>query len=114
MFAGGCFFATTSAVKHRPGVVRGRIAQHLASWDAYLARAVAQGQELGQIDSGTEARRIAFELKAFVHTAESHHQLFGDAGVFVDARDAVRERAGVSTPANRGEGHRPHRLNEGR
>ena len=93
VFAGGCFFATTSAeFKHRPGVVRDRIAQHLASWDAYLARAVAQGQELGQIDSGTEARRIAFELKAFVHTAESHHQLFGDAGVFVDARDAVRER----------------------
>ena len=93
VFAGGCFFATTSAeFKHRPGVVRDRIAQHLASWDAYLARAVAQGQELGQIGSGTEARRIAFELKAFVHTAESHHQLFGDTGVFVDARDAVRER----------------------
>ncbi len=93
VFAGGCFFATTSAeFKHRPGAVRDRISEQLARWDAYLTRAVAQGQELGQIDPGTEARRIAFELKAFVHTAESHHQLFGGTDVFVDARDAVRER----------------------
>ena len=93
VFVGGCFFATTSAeFKNRPGPVRDRIAEQLARWRSYLEHAVEQAQELGELDSSVDARRIAFELNAFVQNAEAQHQLFGDRAVFADAREAVRER----------------------
>lgn len=93
VFRGGCFFSTTSAeFKRRPGPVRDRIAAQIAGWHGYLERAVAQAQELGEIDVTADARRVAFELNAFVQNAESQYELFGDARVFGDARDAVRAR----------------------
>jgi AcrR family transcriptional regulator len=93
VFVGGCFFATTSVeFKNRPGPVRDRIAESLAGWRSYLEHAVEQAQQLGEIDQGVEARRVAFELNAFVQNAEAQHELFGDRRVFADARAAVRER----------------------
>jgi AcrR family transcriptional regulator len=93
VFAGGSFFATTSAeYKSRQGPVRDRIAERLAGWQSYLEHAVAQAQQLGELDRGVEARRIAFELNAFVQNAEAQHELFGDGRVFADARESVRER----------------------
>jgi AcrR family transcriptional regulator len=93
VFAGGCFFATTSAeFKNRPGAVRDRIAEQLAAWHSYLEHAVEQAQQLGELDPAADARRVAFELNAFVQSAEAQHELFGDRRVFADAREAVRER----------------------
>ena len=93
VFAGGCFFATTATeFKNRPGPVRDRIAGQLARWRSYLERAVEQAQELGELDREADARRVAFELNAFVQNAESQFELFGDAQVFADAREAVRDR----------------------
>jgi AcrR family transcriptional regulator len=93
VFAGGCFFGTTSAeFKNRPGPVRDRIAEQLGRWRSYLEHAVEQAQELGEIHPDADARRVAFELNAFVQNAEAQHELFGDARVFADAREAVRER----------------------
>jgi len=93
VFAGGCFFATTSVeFKNRPGVVRNRITEQLGGWRSYLERAVEQAQQLGELDPGAEKRQIAFELNAFVQNAEAQHNLFGDPQVFADAREAVRER----------------------
>jgi AcrR family transcriptional regulator len=93
VFAGGCFFGTTSAeFKKRPGSVRNRIADQLGGWHSYLQHAVEQAQQLGEIDPAADARRIAFELNAFVQNAEARHEIFGDPRVFADARNAVRER----------------------
>lgn len=93
VFAGGCFFATTSAeFKNRPGPVRNRVAEQLGRWNSYLEHAVEQAQDLGEIDPEVEARRVAFELNAFVQNAEAQHELFGDRRVFSDARAAVTER----------------------
>ena len=93
VFAGGCFFATTSAeFKNRPGPVRDRVAEQIGRWNSYLERAVEQAQNLGEIDPVADARRIAFELNAFVQNAEAQHELFGDRRVFSDARAAVSER----------------------
>ncbi len=93
VFAGGCFFATTSAeFKNRPGPVRDRIAERLGNWRSYLEHAVEQAQELGELDPTADPRRVAFELNAFVQNAEAEHELFGDPRVFADARGAIRER----------------------
>jgi AcrR family transcriptional regulator len=93
VFAGGCFFATTSAeFKSRQGPVRERIAGQLGGWQSYLEHAVTVAQQLGELDPSVEARRIAFELNAYVQNAEAQHELFGDGRVFADARESVRER----------------------
>ena len=93
VFSGGCFFATTSAeFKNRPGAVRDRVAKQLARWRSYLEHAVEQAQALGEVDADADPRRIAFELNAFVQNAEAQYQLFGDRGIFADARQAIHDR----------------------
>ena len=93
VFAGGCFFGTTAAeFKNRPGPVRDRISHQMAAWRSYLEHAVEQAQQLGELDPEADPRRVAFELKAYVSTAEAEHRLFGDPQVFADARAAIRER----------------------
>jgi AcrR family transcriptional regulator len=93
VFVGGCFFATTSAeFKNRPGPVRDRVTEKLALWLSYVEHAIEQAQAIGELDPAVEARRIAFELNAFVQNAEGQYELFGDRRVFADAREAVRDR----------------------
>jgi AcrR family transcriptional regulator len=93
VFAGGCFFGTTSAeFKNRPGAVRDRITEKLGLWQSYLAHAVEQAQASGELDPQEDARRVAFELNAFVQNAEVQWELFRDPRVFADARGAVRDR----------------------
>jgi len=93
VFPGGCFFAAASfEFNRRPGRVRDRIEEMMRSWRSYLERAVTRAQEAGELDSGLEAREIAFQLDAFAQAANAQYQLFGDARVFDEARRAVRER----------------------
>jgi AcrR family transcriptional regulator len=93
VFVGGCFFGTTSAeFKNRPGAVRDRITGKLGLWQSYLAHAVEQAQEAGELDASLEARRLAFELNAFVQNAVVQHELFCEPRFFADARAAVRDR----------------------
>jgi AcrR family transcriptional regulator len=93
IFPGGCFFASTSVeFSHRPGPVRDRIREMLASWQSYLAHAVEQAQAAGELDTRLSAREIAFQLDAFVESANARYQLFRDPAVYADAREAVRER----------------------
>ena len=93
VFAGGCFFGTTSAeFKNRPGAVRDRITGKIGLWQSYLAHAVEQAQAAGELDPAIDARRLAFELNAFVQNAEMQHELFGDRAVFADARAALHDR----------------------
>jgi AcrR family transcriptional regulator len=93
VFPGGCFFGSTSVeFSHRPGPVRDRIQEMLRSWQSYLAHAVEQAQAAGELDTRLTAREIAFQLDAFVESANARYQLFRDPGVYADARRAVRER----------------------
>jgi AcrR family transcriptional regulator len=93
VFPGGCFFGSTSVeFSHRPGPVRDRIEEMLGSWQSYLAHAVEQAQAAGELDTRLSAREIAFQLDAFVESANARYQLFRDPSVYADARKAVRER----------------------
>ena len=93
IFPGGCFFASTSVeFSHRPGPVRDRIQEMLGSWQSYLAHAVEQAQAAGELDTRLSAREIAFQLDAFIESANARYQLFRDPAVYADAREAVRER----------------------
>ena len=100
VFPGGCFFAATSfEFNNRPGAVRDRIQEMLASWLSYLEHAVEQAQETGELDATASAREIAFQLDAFAQAANAQFQLFRDERVFDEARRAVRERLESLRPA---------------
>jgi AcrR family transcriptional regulator len=100
VFPGGCFFACTSfEFNNRPGPVRDRIQQMLASWHSYLEHAVEQAQASGELDPGLSAREIAFQLDAFAQSSNAQFQLFRDRRVFEDARRAIRNRLDSLRPA---------------
>jgi AcrR family transcriptional regulator len=100
VFPGGCFFAATSfEFNNRPGPVRDRIAEMIASWLSYLEHAVEQAQEAGEIDPELSAREIAFELDSFAQGANAKFQLFREPRVFDEARRAVRDRIESLRPA---------------
>ena len=93
VFPGGCFFAATSfEFNNRPGPVRDRIAEMIENWMSYLEHAVAQAQELGELDSSISAAEIAFELDAFAQQSNAKFQLFRDPRAFDEARRAIRSR----------------------
>jgi AcrR family transcriptional regulator len=93
VFPGGCFFASASMeFNRRPGPVRDRIQEMIRSWLSYLEHAVEQAQAAGELDPNMNARTIAFQLDAFAQAANAQCQLFGDDGVFDEAREAVRGR----------------------
>jgi AcrR family transcriptional regulator len=100
VFPGGCFFAATSfEFNNRPGPVRDRIAEMIASWLSYLEHAVEQAQEAGEIDPELSAREIAFELDSFAQSCNAKFQLFREARVFDEGRRAVRDRIESLRPA---------------
>jgi AcrR family transcriptional regulator len=100
VFPGGCFFAATSfEFNNRPGPVRDRIEEMIRSWLSYLEHAVEQAQELGELDAKQNARAIAFQLDAFAQAANAQYQLFRDAQVFDDARNAIQARLESLRPA---------------
>ena len=100
VFPGGCFFAATSfEFNNRPGPVRDRIAEMIASWLSYLEHAVEQAQEAGEIDAALSAREIAFELDSLAQGANAKFQLFREQRVFDEARRAVRDRIESLRPA---------------
>lgn len=93
VFPGGCFFASAAfEFNNRPGPVRDRIRDNLASWMSYLEHAVEQAQELGELDARVSTGELAFELDALAQAANSQYQIFRDATVFDRSRRAIRER----------------------
>ena len=83
LYAGGCFWAATSAeYDDRPGPVRDAIA---ATLDAWMAELVRQAEIAGVANP----RRFAFELYAVVMGANSRYRISGEAEVFEYAREAL-------------------------
>ena len=100
VFPGGCFFAATAfEFNNRPGPVRDRISEMMASWLSYLQHAVEQAQEAGELHADASAPAIAFQLDAFAQAANAQYQLFRDPAVFDEARRAIRERLESLRPA---------------
>jgi len=87
-YAGGCFWAATSAeYDDRPGPVRDAIAAALNAWLGELERQA-------RIAGSADPTRLAFELYAVVMGANSRYRLSGDRAVFGYARDAIERLLG--------------------
>jgi AcrR family transcriptional regulator len=102
VFPGGCFFASAMAEfdSKAPGPVRDRIAQCQEQWMSTLERAAEEGQQRGELRTGSDPQQLAFELEAALLSANWYYHLFNDATYFDRARRTVWARlASEATPA---------------
>jgi AcrR family transcriptional regulator len=103
VFPGGCFFFTVTAeFDARPGRVRDAIAVASLDWIRLVARTIEDARQLGELTEDTDADQLAFELIAFMETANATSLLHDDPNAYERGRTAIRSRLdGVAThPAN--------------
>ena len=92
-FAGGCFFSAASIeMDGRPGPVRDAVAAQVSRWAELLAEYAGAAIERGELEPGTDAEQLAFELDAFGMAVNAGWQLHGDAAVLDRGRRAVARR----------------------
>jgi AcrR family transcriptional regulator len=97
-FPGGCFFArATHEYAARPGAVRDALADVDREWLTLLADAIAEARALGEIRSDVDPRQLAYELDAYLDSANLRSLLGGDQAVYDLARTAIDSRLDAVT-----------------
>ncbi|MEH1125369.1 TetR/AcrR family transcriptional regulator [Micromonospora sp. CPCC 206061] len=92
VFPGGCFFfAVTAEFDARPGRVRDAVAGASQDWTRLMARTIEDARQLGELPGDTDADQLAFELIAFLETANAISLLHDDPSAYERARTAVRK-----------------------
>ena len=102
-FPGGCFFARAShEYAARPGAVHDALAALDEEWLGLIEEAVRGAQAGGEIDPGVDAAQLAFDLDAYLDSANLR-SLLGRPGVYDQAARAVQARLeAVSTGVHAG------------
>jgi AcrR family transcriptional regulator len=92
-FPGGCFFSrATHEYASRPGAVRDALAEVDEEWLTLLARTITEAREQGEVRADVDPRQLAYELDAFLDSANLRSLLTGDLEVYDLARAAVESR----------------------
>ncbi|WP_344534899.1 TetR/AcrR family transcriptional regulator [Streptomyces albiaxialis] len=102
VFPGGCFFYGAAAeFDAREGKVHDALAAARADWRAYVEETVREGQAAGEIDAGTDAAQLGFELLAFLEMANAESVLHDESGSYDRAATALltRLRAATTDPS---------------
>jgi AcrR family transcriptional regulator len=90
VFAGGCFFAATSAeLGSRPGTARDAIARAMGDWQAFMRRTVDRAVDRGELPPGTDAGQLTFEITSLLDGANDLSILFGSDEPYGRARTAI-------------------------
>ena len=98
VFPGGCFFfAVTAEFDARPGRVRDAVAAASLDWSRLVARTIDDARQLGELADDTDADQLAFELIAFMETANATSLLHDDSTAYERARTAIRQRLDAVT-----------------
>ncbi|MGW0806785.1 TetR/AcrR family transcriptional regulator [Nonomuraea sp. NPDC002799] len=93
VFPGGCFFYTVGAeFDARPGRVRDAVAAAGQEWSRLMTLTIGEARGLGELIDDTEADQLAFELVAFMETANALSLLHDDPIAYQRGRAAVRAR----------------------
>jgi AcrR family transcriptional regulator len=93
VFPGGCFFAAASfEFDGRPGTVRNAIAKAMDDWIGAIEKAIVIAQDEGHLDSGVDAKQLAFELNSLFFGANFAYQLLGDKHAMEKAARAIEDR----------------------
>ena len=102
IFPAGCFFfGTTTEFSGREGAVHDEAASQMRSWLAMLADHVAFAVDAGELTPNTDVRALAFELGAFLTTANWMATALDAPGAYADARAAIADALAAcgATPA---------------
>ncbi|HEU5036143.1 MAG TPA: TetR family transcriptional regulator C-terminal domain-containing protein [Nocardioides sp.] len=98
-FPGGCFFARAAhEYAGRPGAVRDALAAVDEEWVGLITRTVVEAQQVGEVRADVDADQLAFELTAYLDSANLRSLLLGSAGVYDLARTALARRLEESAP----------------
>jgi AcrR family transcriptional regulator len=108
VFAGGCFFARVSAEfdARSGGPLRDLVVTANRDWIGFLESIAREAVETGAMRAGTDPAQLAFELNAFLDTANLWSLLRGDDAAYERAAVAIgdRLRAVATDPATVGSG----------
>ena len=92
-FPGGCFFArATHEFAAKPGAVHDALAAVDAEWLGLIARTIAEAREAGEVRAEVDAEQLAFDLAAYLDSANLRSLLIGSFEVYDQARAAVARR----------------------
>jgi AcrR family transcriptional regulator len=93
VFTGGCFFAASAAdLDSKPGPAGDAVRDWMRTWNGYVEAQLRRAIDAGELDAGTDAERLAFELIAFTDAANARSLLTGDERAYAFAASAIRER----------------------
>ena len=92
-FPGGCFFSrATHEYAARPGAVRDALAEADQEWLVLVAATIDEARELGEVRADVDSRQLAYELDAYLDSANLRSLLGGDPAVYDLARTAFEAR----------------------
>ncbi len=92
-FPGGCFFArATHEYAARPGAVRDALADVDREWLTLLADTIAEARAQGEVHGEVDPGQLAYELDAYLDSANLRSLLGGDQAVYDLARTAIESR----------------------
>lgn len=93
VFRGGCFFAAASVeFDARPGAVRDAILAELTEWEDYLTVSIQYAIDGGELPGLDDARQLAFEIVAFLESANTRSLLRASTEPYERAAAAARVR----------------------
>ncbi|MGW0808207.1 TetR/AcrR family transcriptional regulator [Nonomuraea sp. NPDC002799] len=93
VFPGGCFFfSVTAEFDAQPGRVRDAIAVAGLDWNRLVARTVEDARQLHELTDDTDPDQLAFELIAFMETANAISLLHDAPLAYERSRAAIRTR----------------------
>ncbi|MGW0334168.1 TetR/AcrR family transcriptional regulator [Streptomyces sp. NPDC003011] len=102
VFRGGCFFYGVSAeFDARPGRVREELAGAGRGWLRIVTSTIESARAVGSIRADTDSAQLAFEISAFLESANAISLLHEDEGIYRRAGVAILRllRAEATDPA---------------
>lgn len=101
VFPGGCFFYSVCAeFDARGGVVHDSVAQAQANWIGLVEQTLDEARRAGELQEDTDIPQLAFEIIAFLETANGDSVLHGNPASYGRAAKAIlsRLRASATDP----------------
>lgn len=93
VFAGGCFFAATSAdLDSKPGPVADAVREWMRTWHGYVESQIRIAVEAGELSPDADPERLAFELLALTDAANTRSLLGDGDRPYAIAAAAIRDR----------------------
>ncbi len=90
IFPGGCvFMSASSELDGKPGIVRDHLMQLVSRAVFVLIERIRKAQDTQQLLTSLPAEQMAFELHAFLLSANLSYQLSRDKQYFLVARNAI-------------------------